>query len=126
MPIKVDARRSVGVPAGTSGFESAADGETGVVDGVSDEGACAGSTGLVIAADEAPCVGCGGEAGASAAGAGGASDWLQEAAAKPNAAQMSGRMILIMGALQILRAASRISILNVRAHHLTTGGRLIR
>ncbi len=70
---------------------------------------------------------CGGdEAGASAAGANGASDWLQEAAAKPSAAQMSGRVILIMGALQISRAASRIPILNIPAHHLTTGGRLMR
>ena len=39
-----------------------------------------------------------GEAGASA-GANGPSDWLQEAAAKPSAAQISGRKILIMGAL---------------------------
>jgi hypothetical protein len=37
-------------------------------------------------------------AGASA-GASDPSDWLQEAAAKPSAAQMSGRKILIMGAL---------------------------
>jgi hypothetical protein len=126
MPIKVEARRSVGVPAGTSGgFESDADGEAGVVDGASDGGTCAGSTGPATA-DAASCVGCGGEAGASVAGAGGPSDWLQEAAAKPSAAQISGRMILIMGALQILRAASRISILNVQVHHLTTGGRLIR
>lgn len=44
--------------------------------------------------------GCG-EAGASAAGASGCSDWLQEAAAKPSAAQKSGKNILIMGALQI-------------------------
>jgi len=41
--------------------------------------------------------GCG-EAGVSA-GANGAADWLQEAAAKPSAAKMSGRKILIMGAL---------------------------
>lgn len=51
-----------------------------------------------IAAAAAPCdVGCG-EAGASV-GASGASDWLQEAATRPSAAQMSGRKILIMGAL---------------------------
>lgn len=49
-------------------------------------------------AEAAPRVGCG-EAGASAAGASGPSDWLQEAAAKPSAAQMSGKIILIMGAL---------------------------
>ena len=51
-----------------------------------------------IAAEAAPCdVGCG-EAGASV-GASGAPDWLQEAATRPSAAQMSGRKILIMGAL---------------------------
>jgi hypothetical protein len=61
--------------------------------------ACSGSDGLAIAAEAASWdVGCG-EAGASAAGASGASDWLHEAAAKPSAAQMSGRIILIMGAL---------------------------
>jgi hypothetical protein len=53
-----------------------------------------GSDGLAIAADAVPC----GEAGASA-GANGPADWLQEAAARPSAAQMSGRNILIMGAL---------------------------
>lgn len=84
---------------GTSGFEPAADGEAGVVDGASDGGACAGSIGLVVDAEAASRVGCGGEAGASAAGAGGPSDWLQEAAAKPSAAQISGRKILIMDAL---------------------------
>jgi hypothetical protein len=84
------------------------------------------SAGLVAPAAAAPCVGCGGEAGASTEGASGPSDWLQEAAAKPSAAQMSGRKILIMGALQISRAASRISSLNIPAHHLTTGGRLMR
>jgi hypothetical protein len=99
MPIKVEARRSAGAPVGTSAFEPAADGEAGVVDGASDGGACVGSTGLAIGADAASRVGCGGEAGASAAGAGGPSDWLQEAAAKPSAAQISGRKILIMGAL---------------------------
>src|SRR6185312_17101727 len=54
------------------------------------------SDGLAIAAAAVPC----GEAGVSA-GANGPSDWLQEAAARPSAAQMSGRNILIMGALQI-------------------------
>lgn len=50
-----------------------------------------------IAAEAAPCdVGCG-EAGV--VGASGAPDWLQEAATRPSAAQMSGRKILIMGAL---------------------------
>ena len=51
-----------------------------------------------MAAEAVPCaLGCG-EAGASV-GANGASDWLQEAAARPSAAKMSGRKILIMGAL---------------------------
>ena len=51
-----------------------------------------------MAASAAPCdVDCG-KAGASA-GANGPPDWLQEAAAKPSAAQMSGRNILIMGVL---------------------------
>ena len=51
-----------------------------------------------MAADAAPCELGFGSAGASV-GANGPSDWLQEAAARPNAAQMSGRKILIMGAL---------------------------
>jgi hypothetical protein len=42
--------------------------------------------------------GCDEEAGA-AAGANGSADWLQEAAMRPSAAQMSGRKILIIGAL---------------------------
>lgn len=76
-------------------------------------GSCACGEVLGIAAAAAPCDVDWGGAGASA-GANGPSDWLQEAAAKPSAAQISGRKILIMGALQILRAASRIPILNVR------------
>jgi hypothetical protein len=112
MPTRVEARRSVGVLVPASGFDG------GWSDGVS--GACgvpeaawsvldadwpvpsagAGSGALAIAAEAAPWdVGCGEAAGASLAGAGGPSDWLQEEAAKPSAAQMSGRKILIMGAL---------------------------
>jgi hypothetical protein len=57
-----------------------------------------GAGGLGIAAAAAPCdAGCA-DAGASV-GANGATDWLQEAAANPRAAKMSGRKILIMGAL---------------------------
>ena len=52
-----------------------------------------------VAAEAAPSVVGGGEAVVSAAGASGFSDWLQEAAAKPSAAQMSGRRILIINAL---------------------------
>ena len=59
---------------------------------------CVELGGGAIAADAAPCDdGCG-EAGASAV-ANGSPDWLQEAAARPSAAQTSGRMILIIGAL---------------------------
>jgi len=99
MPISGEARRSGGIDA--CGFASAAGGEAdacepaGGVDTSSGEAACSG---LAIAAEAAPWdAGCG-EAGASL-GARGASDWLQEAAAKPSAAQISGRKILIMDAL---------------------------
>jgi hypothetical protein len=54
--------------------------------------------GLAVAADAASCDGDGGEAGASV-GANEPSEGLQEAAARPSAAQMSGRKILIMGSL---------------------------
>ncbi len=60
--------------------------------------ACAESGGLAVETAAVPRVGCAG-VGASAAGARGPSDWPQEAAAKPSAAQMTGKTILIMGAL---------------------------
>ena len=68
--------------------------------GVDEPAACAcGELGRgTMAADAAPCNGARDEAGASAE-AKGSSDWLQEAAARPSAAQTSGRMILIIGAL---------------------------
>jgi len=77
-------------------------------EGAPDDGACSGSAWLLartgsgapgIAAESASCVVGAGEAAVSAAGASGFCDWLQEAAAKPSAAQMSGKKILIMGAL---------------------------
>ena len=85
----------------------------------------ADSDGLDIAADVASCEVGGDDAGASA-DANGPSDWLQEAVARPSAAQRSGRKIRIIGTLQILRVASRIPVLTVPAHHLTSGGRLMR
>jgi hypothetical protein len=97
IPINVEARRSAGVLLGAS---AGACDPVGALDvGAScDEDACCGSGGLAIAAAAEPCeAGCG-EAGAPA-GSNGPSDWLQEAATKPSAAQMSGRRILIMGAL---------------------------
>ena len=79
----------------SSGLASLAGCEAGACEAGGVDG---GSDGLGIAAAAAPCgVGCG-EAGASL-GPNGASDWLQEAAARPSAAKMSGRKILIMGAL---------------------------
>lgn len=62
--------------------------------------ACGESGGDAIAAEAAPCNGGCAEAGASAV-ANGFPDWLQDAAAKPSTAQTRGRMILIIGALQI-------------------------
>ena len=56
-----------------------------------------GTLGIAAAAAVSCAVGCA-DAGASV-GAKGATDWLQEAAANPRAAKMSGRKILIMGAL---------------------------
>ena len=50
-----------------------------------------------MAADAAPCESRWGDAGAPDGA--GPPDWLQEAATKPSAAQMSGRKILIIGAL---------------------------
>jgi hypothetical protein len=56
--------------------------------------------GDAIAADAEPCSAGRGEVGASAV-ENGSSDWLHEVAARPSAAQTSGRMILIIGVLQI-------------------------
>jgi hypothetical protein len=77
--------------------------------------ACGESGGLAIAADTEPCDVARGKAGDSA-GANGPSDWLHAAAARPKAAQISGWRILIMD----------IPTFTVPAHHLTSGGRLMR
>ncbi|HEX8756415.1 MAG TPA: hypothetical protein VF745_08760 [Steroidobacteraceae bacterium] len=101
MPISVEARRSTGIDASEVGSGSAVAREADACD-VCTAGACgaatvSGALGIAAAAAVPRAVGCA-EAGASV-GAKGATDWLQEAAANPRAAKMSGRKILIMGAL---------------------------
>jgi hypothetical protein len=125
IPIKVEARCSADVLVGTSGVASvvvcdadaceAAGGGVSSSEGtwswgtwsdgaaaVEDAAPCALGElgGGAIAADAGPCSGVCAEVGASAV-ENGSSDWLHEAAARPSAAQTSGRMILIIGVLQI-------------------------
>src|SRR5579883_1614466 len=98
IPISVEARRSAGMDASEVALSMGCDADICEPGGVEPAGAERASGGLGIAAAAALCdVGCDG-AGAPV-GANGASDWLQEAATRPSAARMSGRKILIMGAL---------------------------